>query len=85
MHERNGNREITARGISEKLKIPYSKINHYTYLGFFSIVRKSGNQRIYDWHEVENRYQTISKLANQGYPLSLIRKKMMGLVSDELL
>lgn len=84
-NERNGNYEITAREISERLRIPYSKINHYTDLGLFSIVRKSGNQRIYDWYEVQNRYHTISKLANQGYPLGLIRKKIMGLMSDELL
>lgn len=85
MHERNGTHEITAREISEKLKIPYSKVNHYTDLGLFSIARKDGNQRIYNWREVQDRFQTISKLANEGYPLGLIRKKMTGLVSHELL
>ena len=76
---------ITAKEIRDKFNIPYSKINHYTALGLFPIVRKEGNKRIYDLGEVENRYRVISKLANEGYPLGLIRKKLMGLANDELL
>ena len=76
---------ITAKEIRDKFNIPYSKINHYTALGLFPIVRKEGNKRIYDLEEVGNRYRVISKLANEGYPLELIRKKLMGLVHDELL
>ena len=84
MNHKNGH-TITAREISERFQIPYSKINYYTDLGLFSIVRKSGNKRIYDRQEVESRYRVISKLADEGYPLGLIRKKIMGLVNDELL
>ena len=76
---------ITAKEIRDKFNIPYSKINHYTALGLFPIVRKAGNKRIYNLGDVENRYRVILKLANEGYPLGLIRKKLMGLVSDELL
>ena len=86
MGDGNGRcREITAREICEKLSIPYSKVNHYTDLGLFSIIEKNGNRRIYDWQEVESRYQQITKLANEGYPLFLIRKKIAGVVNHELL
>ena len=76
---------ITAKEISDRLRIPYSKINHYTDLGLFSIVKKEGNRRFYDLREVENRYQVISRLTHEGYPLGLIRKKLLGLVTSELL
>ena len=76
---------MTAKEIREKFQMPYSKINHYTDLGLFSIRAKSGNKRIYNRHEVEDRYRIISKLADEGYPLKLIRKKILGLISDELL
>ena len=69
---------VTAKEISDVFKIPYSKINHYTTLGLFPIVRKEGNKRIYDMGDVENRYQLISRLAREGYPLGLIRKKLLG-------
>ena len=85
MESRNGNGYITAKEISSKFNIPYSKINHYTDLGLFSIVRKEGNKRIYHLDEVEMRYQAIAKLVNEGYPLGLIRKKMLALTHHELL
>ena len=69
---------VTAKELGDAFKIPYSKINHYTMLGLFQIVRKEGNKRIYNFGEVENRYQLISKLAGEGYPLGLIRKKLLG-------
>jgi DNA-binding transcriptional MerR regulator len=84
----NGNgrgEEMTAQEIRDKFKIPYSTVNHYTNLGLFSIVRKNGNKRIYDREEVENRFEVISKLSTEGYPLGLIRKKIMGEVKSELL
>lgn len=83
---RNGHvSDATAREIRERFNIPYSKINHYTDLGLFSIVRRDGNKRIYRMGEVERRYRVISRLANQGYPLRLIQKKLLGLIKDELL
>ena len=85
MQDGNGRCEITAKEICEKLNIPYSKLNHYTYLGFFSIVEKNGNKRIYNWEEVETRYRQITRLANEGYPLFLIRKKIAGEIANELL
>ena len=83
---KNGKKlEVTATEIRDKFKIPYSTINHYTNLGFFPIVRRSGNKRIYNLTEVEDRFEMVSRLANEGYPLGLIRKKIMGQVKHELL
>ena len=76
---------LSAQELCEKLKIPYSKINYYTYLGLFEIVRKHGNKRMYDSTTVEHRYRTISNLMNEGYPLALIRKKLLGRNGHELL
>ena len=78
-------REITAKEICERFGIPYSTVNHYTDLGLFPIVRKCGNKRIYDSKKVEDTYERITRLATEGYPLSLIRKKMSGSFSYELL
>ena len=84
MNLKNGH-YVTALEIRDRLHIPYSKINYYTNLGLFSIVKKEGNKRIYDRRKVEDRYRVISQLANEGYPLGLIRKKILGVVNDELL
>ena len=80
-----GGKEIMAQEIGEKFGISYSVINHYTNLGLFSIVRRSGNKRVYDLNEVTSRFQVISRLSNEGYPLRLIRKKIAEKVTDELL
>ena len=76
---------LSAQEICVKFEIPYSKINYYTYLGLFDIVRKTGNKRFYDSAQVESRFQAISRLMNEGYPLSLIRKKLLGGNGHELL
>ena len=67
---------LTAKDISKKYKVPYPTINHYTDLGFFSIVKREGNRRLYHDKEIRNRLTVISKLINEGYPLRLIRKKI---------
>ena len=77
MHNGNGHHHyLSAKEIGEKLRIPYSKINFYTTIGFFSIVRKEGNKRFYDVADTEKRFRTISEMMNEGYPLGLIRKKL---------
>jgi DNA-binding transcriptional MerR regulator len=76
---------LSAQEIGEKFEIPYSKINYYTCLGLFDIVGKVGNKRLYDGEQVRHRFQTISRLINEGYPLSLIRKKLSGGNGHELL
>ena len=67
---------ITAKELRDRLKISYSTVNYYTDIGLFSVAKKSGNRRIYDWQEVENRYEMISRLRSEGYPLGLIRKNI---------
>ena len=70
------NNLVTAKDISKKYKVPYPTINHYTDLGFLSIVKKEGNRRMYNNKQVRERLQLISKMTNEGYPLRLIRKKI---------
>ena len=74
-HTVEGN-EITASEIRQKFELSYSTINHYTNLGLFTVVKKTGNKRIYDLDEVRNRYSMISKLTQEGYPLGLIQRKI---------
>ena len=75
MHGKNG--YITAKDISKKFKVAYPTINHYTNLGFLSIVKREGNKRLYSGREVKRRLELISKMVNEGYPLRLIRSKFV--------
>ena len=77
MAEKNGS-YVTAKEISKKYKLAYPTINHYTDLGFLFIVKKEGNKRLYNGREVKKRLGLISKMANEGYPLRLIRKKILS-------
>jgi DNA-binding transcriptional MerR regulator len=69
---------ITAKDISKRFKVAYPTINHYTNLGFLSIVKRAGNKRLYDGRTVKRRLGLISKMVDEGYPLRLIRKKIVG-------
>ena len=75
MSGRNG--YITAKDISKKFKVAYPTINHYTNLGFLSIVKREGNKRLYSGREVKQRLGMISRMVNEGYPLRLIRRKLI--------
>ena len=77
MSTKNGT-YITAKDISKLFKVAYPTINHYTNLGFLSIVKREGNKRLYSGREVKQRLQLISKMVNEGYPLRLIRTKIIG-------
>ena len=77
MSEKNGH-FLTAKDISRKFKVAYPTINHYTNLGFLSIVKREGNKRLYSGREVRTRLLMITKMVNEGYPLRLIRKKLVG-------
>ena len=77
MIEKNG-LYITAQEITKRYKIPYPTINHYTNLGFLSIVKRDGNKRLYLNNEVKNRLVLIQKMVDEGYPLRLIRNKIFG-------
>jgi len=69
---------LAAKEISRKLKVPYPTLNHYTDLGFFHIVKREGNKRLYNEKQVKQRLGLISKLINEGYPLRLIRRKILA-------
>ena len=77
MNEKNSS-YITAQEITKIYRIPYPTINHYTNLGFLSIVKRSGNKRLYLNREVKERLLLIQKMVNEGYPLRLIRNKLFG-------
>ena len=76
MSGKNGH-YITAKDIAKKFKVAYPTINHYTNLGFLSIVKRAGNKRLYSGREVKQRLQLISKMVDEGYPLRLIRTKLI--------
>ena len=77
MVSRNSNL-FTAKEIVKKYKVAYPTINHYTDLGFISIIKREGNKRLYNRREVHTRLHLISKMVNEGYPLRLIRKKILA-------
>ncbi|MCQ9207727.1 MAG: helix-turn-helix domain-containing protein [Omnitrophica bacterium] len=68
---------ILSRDIVEKYNIPYSTITHYTNMGFFTVVSRKGNKRLYSEDEVKVKLERITNLVHEGYPLRLIRK-MLG-------
>ncbi|MBI5873398.1 MAG: MerR family transcriptional regulator [Candidatus Omnitrophica bacterium] len=76
----NGNHKdlVSAKEISKKFGVTYPTLNHYTNLGFFNVVSKRGNKRFYQAGEVREKLALISKLKDDGYPLRLIRKKLIG-------
>lgn len=69
---------ILAKEIAAKFNIPYPTVNHYTNLGFFTVVQRQGNKRLYDEEEVRVQLNKILNLSNEGYPLRLIRKKLIA-------
>ncbi len=69
---------LTAKEISKKYKVAYPTVNHYTDLGFLPIVKRDGNKRLYNERQVRVRLTLISKMVNEGYPLRLIRRKIVS-------
>ena len=69
---------VSAKEISRKFGVTYPTLNHYTNLGFFNVVAKRGNKRFYHPAEVRTKLAIIAKLKDDGYPLRLIRKKLVG-------
>lgn len=67
---------ISAQQIASKFRISYPTVNHYTNLGFFSIVKRNGNRRLYAESEVKHQLRRIAKLKDEGYPLRLISKML---------
>jgi len=63
---------ITSKEIADKFNISYPTVTHYTNMGFFTVVGKRGNKRLYDEDKVEDCLAKIKEKVNQGYPLRLI-------------
>ncbi|MBL7157627.1 MAG: MerR family transcriptional regulator [Candidatus Omnitrophica bacterium] len=64
---------VYSKEIADRYNIPYSTVTHYTNMGFFTVVKRRGNKRLYDDDEIRARLDQISRLINKGYPLRLIR------------
>jgi DNA-binding transcriptional MerR regulator len=71
-------RSISAKDMVRKFNIPYHTVNYYTVMGLLPLVGKEKNQRFYDEEEAGRRLKQISQLSREGYPLNLIRKKIVG-------
>ena len=69
---------ISAKDVSRRFGLSYPTLNHYTNLGFFRVVVKKGNKRFYQADEVREKLRVVARMKNDGYPLSLIRKKLGG-------
>lgn len=69
---------ILSRDIEKRYNIPYSTITHYTNMGFFTVVSRKGNKRLYNENEIRSILPRITKLISEGYPLRLIRKMLGG-------
>jgi len=74
---RKNNDLVTAKQISKKYKVAYPTLNHYTDLGFLTVVKRDGNKRLYNGKQIRAQLSVISKMMNEGYPLRLIRKKIL--------
>jgi DNA-binding transcriptional MerR regulator len=70
---------ISAKEITGKYNISYQTVNHYTDFGLLISVFKKGNVRFYDKDQVRYRLVRIIKLAQEGYSLRLIRRKLLGI------
>ena len=73
------NTMISAKEITSIYNITYQTVNHYTDLDLLPVVVKKGNVRFYDRALVEKRLKEIRELAEEGYSLRLIRKRLVGI------
>lgn len=69
---------ITAKEIMREFNVSYQIVNHYTNFGLLPVVIKKANIRYYDKNIIKGRLKQIRELTQQGYSLSLIRKKLVG-------
>jgi DNA-binding transcriptional MerR regulator len=70
---------ISAQEVVKKFGIRYHTLNYYTAIGLLPVSGKSGNQRMYEDGLIGQRIKEISSLSQEGYPLNLIRKKLVGI------
>jgi DNA-binding transcriptional MerR regulator len=68
---------ITAKEIMREFNVSYQIVNHYTNFGLLPVEIKKANIRYYDKNIIKARLKKIRELTQQGYSLSLIRKKLV--------
>jgi DNA-binding transcriptional MerR regulator len=68
---------ITAKEIMQEFNVSYQIVNHYTNFGLLPVIIKKANIRYYDKSTIKARIKKIRELTQQGYSLSLIRKKLV--------
>jgi len=64
--------------VVKRFNISYHVLNHYTNLGLLPISRREGKIRYYNQNIVKKRLKEIRRFMKEGYPLYLIRKKIIG-------
>ena len=72
------NHLILSKDIVAKYNISYPTLTHYTNLAFFTVVGRKGNKRLYDEEEIKERLPHVQELIKRGYPLRLIREKIIN-------
>lgn len=72
-------KKVSAQDIVKKFGIKYHTLNYYTTIGLLPLSGKRGNRRMYDENEIRARLGEITRLSQEGYPLNLIRKKLVGI------
>jgi len=75
---------IFSKDIVKKYDIPYSTVTYYTNMGFFTVVSKKGNRRLYDETEIRTQLEKIGRLTDEGYPLRLIRDILLNGKGDNV-
>lgn len=73
------NKYIAAKDIEKRYHLSYQVINRYTNVGLLKIAYKKGNIRFYSRIQVDSSIKKIHNLLKEGYPLVLIRKKLVGI------
>jgi len=73
------NKMISVKDIINRYSISYQTVNHYTDFGLLPVLIKKGNVRFYNRGLVQKRLKKIKDLMQEGYSLSLIRKKLIGI------
>jgi len=69
-------RLLSTKDVIEKYKVSYQTLNYYTNMGFFSVIERQGNKRMYNEGEISEKLKAIRDMKNQGYPLRLIARKL---------
>jgi len=68
---------IGAKEVAKKFNISYQQVNYYTNLGFFLVRYNKGNQRLYDYHQIDKTLKEIQRLRRKGYSLRVIRGELL--------